>query len=660
MKNISTEPQNTRFTLVENTPVPFQSGLTLKSFVIAFLLIPITVAWIIQLEVVRHTFPTLVHPLSHVIFTLFWLVLIGWIFGKISPKLGLSQQELLTIYFMLCIVSTLCSYDCMEIFVPIMAHAFRFASPENEWRQLFWRQLPEWLTIHDEKAVTALYEGGSSLYVERHLKAWLGPAVAWMAFIFAWMVVMLCINALLRIQWIERERLTYPLTQLPLEMTNPRLGFFRNRLMWFGFGIAALISIVNLLHSINPIVPYIPVKRQSISHYFTTRPWNGMGGVQVAFYPFAIGIGFLIPLDLLFSCWAFFWIYKIELMVGSIMGWRGLPRFPYPAEQAFGVYMGLLGFVLWTGRSHIKGLVRHLFRSRASPSQLDDSGEPMPFRLAFAGILIGLIFLMAFSSKAGMSLWVIPIFFAIYFLLSVMVTRLRAELGFLVHGLKYISPHNMIVVGVGTWRLNTNTLTVFSLYMFFNRANWANPMPEQLEALKISERRHINPRHTAVAILLATVIGSGVTFWFLLDIYYRHGAESGYFDPAVLGFGRDVYVQLENWLNSPKEPDRPALAFMGGGLVFTVLLMLLRSRFLWWPLHPLGYATAQSWGMGNLWCCLFVAWACKAVILRYSGLNAYRRAIPFFLGLALGDYILGSLWSILDIPTTISLYLFFP
>ena len=53
--------------------------------------------------------------------------------------------------------------------------------------------------------------------------------------------------------------------------------------------------------------------------------------------------------------------------------------------------------------------------------------------------------------------------------------------------------------------------------------------------------------------------------------------------------------------------------------------MFLRARFLWWPLHPLGYATVQSWGMANLWCCLFVAWACKAVILRYSGCNAYRR-----------------------------------
>ena len=77
---------------------------------------------------------------------------------------------------------------------------------------------------------------------------------------------------------------------------------------------------------------------------------------------------------------------------------------------------------------------------------------------------------------------------------------------------------------------------------------------------------------------------------------------------------------------------------MGGGLGVAVILMFLRGRFLWWSLHPLGYAMADSWGMYNLWSCLFVAWACKAIILRYGGLNAYRRAIPCFLGLALGDY----------------------
>ena len=69
---------------------------------------------------------------------------------------------------------------------------------------------------------------------------------------------------------------------------------------------------------------------------------------------------------------------------------------------------------------------------------------------------------------------------------------------------------------------------------------------------------------------------------------------------------------------------------------------------------------ANSWGMFNLWACLFVAWVAKAVILRHGGLRAYRQAIPFFLGLALGDYMFGSLWSIISIATNTTLYQFFP
>ena len=634
----------------------FQNGLTLKSFLITLCLIPINIYWIVQLEVIRYTFPTLVHPLSNVVFILFWLLLIGYSLKKISPKLGISSPELLTIYVMLGIVSSLGSADMMQILVTILGHPFRFATPENQWRELFWKELPPWLTVQDEKALVPYYEGGSSFYIKRHLYAWLRPALAYIPFIFVLMFVMLCINTLLRIQWTERERLTYPIIQLPLEMTDTRNRFFKNKLMWFGFSIAALISIVNLLNSIYPAVPYIPVKRQNLHQYFTGHPWEAMGYFRVSFYPFVIGIGFLIPLDLLFSCWMFYGVYKIELMLGNIMGWRNLPRFPYFNEQGFGVYVGLLGFALWTGRIHFKGLVRHLLRS----SSLDDSREPMPYRLAVAGILAGLVFLTIFSYRAGMSLWVIPIFFGIYFLLAIMIGRLRAELGFLVHDLHYIDPHSMIIAGFGTRRLGAGTLTVFSLYKFFNRAYRAHPMPVQLEALKIAERRNINPRHIAAAILLATLIGSVSVFWVLLDNYYRHGAETGYYGPFAVGFARIIYSQLENWLNYPQETDFPAIAFMGGGLIFTALLMFLRTRFLWWPLHPLGYAMANSWGMFNLWACLFVAWGVKAIILRHGGLRAYRQAIPFFLGLALGDYILGSLWSIISIVTNTTLYQFFP
>ncbi len=644
--------QNTPQHVGIQKPVTFQNGLTVKSFLLALVLIPFNVWWLIELEVVRVGYPTIIHPQANVIFIIFWLLLIGYFLHKLSPKLGLSQQELLTVHFMLCIVSCLCSWDMLQILMPIMSYPFRFATPENDWRNLFWRSIPEWLTVSDEKTLLGYYEGDSSLYTLHYLKAWFSPVVAWSSFIFVLMLVLLCINTLLRIQWTEHERLSYPLTQLPLEMTSPRLRFFRNRLMWIGFSIAALISIVNLLHSIYPVIPYIPIKRQGIG-----------GGIRVSFYPFVIGMSFMMPRDLLFSCWVFFWLYKIELMVGDMMGWQNLPRFPYAAEQGFGVYLGLLVFALWIGRSHFIGIVRHLFASSKSRFQLDDSREPMPYRLAVIGIVFGIIFLTVFSYKAGMSLWVIPIFFGIYFLLSIMITRLRAELGFIVHGHGYrpgIDPHSMIVTGFGTWQLTTNTLTVFSMYIFFNRAYWVNPMPEQLEAFKMSERRNINLRHTAIAILLATAIGLVVSFWFLLDSFYRHGHESAHFHPHSLWYGRMAYGQLENWLNYPREADGPALAFMGGGFGLTAVLMFLRTRFLWWPLHPLGYVTADSWGMFNLWSCIFVAWAIKTIILRYGGLGSYRRAVPFFLGVALGDYIVGFIWSILSILTNTPLYSFFP
>ena len=137
-----------------------------------------------------------------------------------------------------------------------------------------------------------------------------------------------------------------------------------------------------------------------------------------------------------------------------------------------------------------------------------------------------------------------------------------------------------------------------------------------------------------------------MTFWLLLDSYYRHGAESGYYDPSTLGFGRGIFRQLENWLTYPQGTDSIAVAFMGGGVGIAGLLMVLRTRFIWWPLHPLGYAMANSWGMYNLWSCVLVTWAAKLIILRYGGIHSYRRAIPFFLGMALGDCITGSIGSI--------------
>jgi len=127
----------------------------------------------------------------------------------------------------------------------------------------------------------------------------------------------------------------------------------------------------------------------------------------------------------------------------------------------------------------------------------------------------------------------------------------------------------------------------------------------------------------------------------------------------ALGFkwwvGSESYDRLADWISHPKPPASTGLYYMVGGMAIVVVLSMLRSEFAWWPFHPAGYALALSYAMEYFWMPVFIAWLLKFLIIRYGGVRLYRLAVPFFLGLILGDYTMGSLWAIigpvLGIPT---------
>jgi len=53
--------------------------------------------------------------------------------------------------------------------------------------------------------------------------------------------------------------------------------------------------------------------------------------------------------------------------------------------------------------------------------------------------------------------------------------------------------------------------------------------------------------------------------------------------------------------------------------------------------------------MNLVWLPLMIAWLLKVIALKFGGLQFYRKAIPFFLGLILGQMIVGSLWSLIGL-----------
>jgi hypothetical protein len=97
---------------------------------------------------------------------------------------------------------------------------------------------------------------------------------------------------------------------------------------------------------------------------------------------------------------------------------------------------------------------------------------------------------------------------------------------------------------------------------------------------------------------------------------------------------------------------------IAGGLIFTIFLMSMRIRFISWPFHPVGYALSGSWTMNLVWLIFFISWLLKLSILRHGGLKAYHKAMPFFFGLILGEFTIGTLWSLVGVLWNVPAYAF--
>lgn len=619
---------------------------------ISLILIPFNSYWISMAVVWSQVAPTKVSLFVNVVFILFVLAPLNLLLRKLSPKLALSQGELLIIYMMLCLASAISGGDLLRLLVPILGYAFWFATPENEWADLFHRYIPDWMAIKDKQSLADLFRGDSSFYTNENIMVWLKPILAWSGFAIALMLVMLAITLIVRRQWIENEKLSYPVIQLPAEMTRTDGRFFKNKLMWIGFAVAGGMDILNGLHFLFPAIPSTGGPYWDIGSYITDKPWSAIGRTPVGISPFAIGLGFLMPLDLSLSCWVFYLFWKVELILGNIMGLRSLPQFPYIPEQSFGAYVGVCLLSLWIGKRHLAWVFRQLFsrKNGKDAASRDSISEPISFRYTFAILVIGLLYLVIFCHQAGMSLWVIFLFFALYFAISTAITRIRAEVGSPVHDLHFIGPDEIIPKVFGARRLGGANLTILSHMYWFNRAYRSHPMPHQLEGFKLAQRARIDGRRVVIAMILAIIVGTAAGFWARLHATYGYGSETY--------AGNEAFNRLQRWIYTQPPADWGSISFIVIGFVFALVLMIVRMKFIWWPLHPAGYAISGSWSMGIFWFSLLVSWAVKIILLRLGGLKIYRQAVPFFLGLILGGFVVGSCWSILGIIMQRPMYRF--
>ena len=582
------------------------------------------------------------------VFILFLLTLfINPLLKLVHPNWGLNRRELLVVYVMMVMASPIPTLFVAK-FLSAISYPFYYATAENEWRQLIHPYIPDWLMVHDVETARKFYEG-SGRDEPIPWEVWRSVIGVWTPFICALFLMMISFMAILRKQWIEHERLIYPLMQVPLAMTeegedDQKLSpFFKNPVMWAGFAIPALWGTLHGLYNYFPET--IPIAQNVDPVRMDVQVFRRTADLYVALRFNIIGFFYFLKTDIAFSLWFFNLlsfavrgIFGILGVVSSETGGAGhAVRDPFLAYQSMGAILVLFLGGIWTARKHLSGVWRKAFKGDES---IDDSDEILSYRAALIVLTVSCLVIVGWLWLAGL-----PLVFglAILFLGVVIIfgySRVVAE-GGLSDGSPPVVPAGILVSAVGSSVIGAQGLVVLATtFLWTTGRNFV--MVSCANSLRLGEELGRNRRPLFWIIVLALVVAVGGAVWMVMLLSHKYGAINLW----IWSGGNYSYV--EKVLRTPTDFYGWGWVNMGIGAAIMTGLMVARWLYVWWPLHPLGYVIGPIWIMDHLWFNMFIAWGVKVLVLKYGGVRLYLKTRPFFMGMILGYFTPGGFYLIVD------------
>jgi hypothetical protein len=650
-----------RATALEDAEPPH--GITPRGFGIGLLMICVIVG-MTQVLSVKHLAAEVgggSPPPAPTYFLFLYVLLAAPLLGRWSRRLALSRGELLLIYAMMLIAGPITHIYSIGFLIPHTVAPLYYNAQEPGWA-LFQPTLPHWFgpATHDAVRGFFLGTGGGVPW-----QAWLLPMAAWSSLLIALFWVMLCINSLMRQQWIEDERLVFPLAAIPLILTEGGerseganlAPILRKPLFWLGVAIPLVIQAPMALHRYIPSIPELPLREVLLLNAGAqlAPPWTGLGRLFFSLTFWLVGVVYLLPQEIAFSAWAFYFIALAENVTAVMFGTSGeapsVYSNDYPAlyAQGAGAAFALTVIALYTARRRLREIVRTVFRRDAGAA---DRREFLSYHTAFFGAIAGSAFILAWFHLAGMRLWVAALLFGLMLSYFFIFARIRAETGLgmgVILWPKMLDEVMLTFIGAKYLTLADMT-TLFAIrWMYFGSAT-GSVMACQLEGFKLVEAGGVRGRGVGRAFALAATITVPLAFAWTLKTYYSGGFETMPIGQRTTSMvGSQIYWSYQDFVtarNTPRGPEWGGILAIGAGGVVATALYWLRMRFLWFPLHPIGYMAANSWGMHLNWFSFFLGWLLKVLITRYGGMSVYQRLLPLFLGMIVGDMLHEGLWGI--------------
>ena len=288
-----------------------------------------------------------------------------------------------------------------------------------------------------------------------------------------------------------------------------------------------------------------------------------------------------------------------------------------------------------------------------------DADEPLRYQTAFLIFLVGFVAVTLFGMSIKMATLVAIGFFVQYYFMTMIVGRIRAEMGLPTHEIERLGPTVMQGNILGADILGKQNLTSLSLFFGFTRGLRNIPYPHMLEGLYVSERLGADSRRLLLATIFFVPLGTVAAYLSYLHLGYQHGLGADW-NRWMPWSCTEAWRQLTRWLAHPEGFHWGRTIAVVVGFIIYFGLQQVRTLWVWWPIHPAGFAISTTWYMAHMWFPMFVAWLIKTVAVRYAGATTMPSIRAAAFGLILGDVVTGALWILYGAAFRVVTYSFWP
>lgn len=589
----------------------------------------------------------------------------------------LSRAELVCIFAALAVTSGIGTFGLVDQLIPIIPGPFNpdWATPQSGWEDQYLPYLNKQLYITDAEMIRDYREGITQLPAQdepmaKHLEAyretigripwgaWIGPLSRWMVFVFGCYGVFYCLAYVVLPYWSGREKLIFPLAKLP-EALLPEEGdngwlpsILRSPLFWMGFALSFLLLSYNGAAN-GDIIPLSPVKLGINANAFGGIVGDsvfaglsgGARGMRWLIFFTAIGIAYLLPLNISFSIWFYFLVGRGLLLVMVWMGY-GQRYSDFPDEWIWAQHassaMGAGGFLLFSAVLLYRCVREYFVLCRkVAPAR----------RLRMLTPVIGLAVCMGivtvFIAMNGVPLLWAAVFTLFITLITLGLMRMTAEGGVFWYQVHASFFHFFKMAALGKFVSTKILAPLMPIYGVFFLDVKTFIAPNIVNAAKMHEDVGGSRLKYHLTVILSVVLSVAAGLITAICIAYIFGANvmSNWF---YTSYPKYISEKAAAATTMTPDVDGALIGWWSFGAAWTALSLFLRQSMFWFP-HPIGFVMLINPLMNSMWFSFFIGWVVKKLVVTYGGKQTFDVVRKPMIGLILGELIAVLIWIIFGV-----------